>query len=191
MKLAEAIRYAKSLREAAVNRRPQKKAEHDKTAMELLLDEARRVSITNIEKSRELLCLSDWVASTPTLRRIHSLAVKEPALALKCSSCGSDQDAWGGSCYECKNVDSCVSCDSCPECSSMEWVRPQSSEVLVGGKWENAERCLLCGKPILRGPVNFVDNLRPARGSAHAKCANDKKLLGRWLAKQRKAKAKS
>jgi len=43
------------------------------------------------------------------------------------------------------------------------------------------ELCLLCGKPLGRGPANFVDNSRPDKGAAHAKCANDKPLLNRWL----------
>lgn len=152
----EAYRYAVSIREAAGTGKPlpPKRAAYDTAAMSLLLDQARKLSVTNVTRSRELLSLASWCASTKSLRAIHQRACEEPALALKCGSCNSDQDAYATTCYECHGeddegkktcdacptcFDACSTCGGCPACSSVEWVRPRPDEVLRSGRWEKAK----------------------------------------------------
>lgn len=145
------FKYAVSVRDKTIEGRPpRQRAAQDAVAMSLILTEARRVSITDVERSRELLALSSFLASTRLLRALNQGAREEPALALKCSACGSDQDACAGTCYDCRDqndksptgpgLDACITCGSCPDCSSVEWVRPQPDEILRSGQWEKKGR---------------------------------------------------
>lgn len=155
MNFTKAYRHAVAVREEVAQRRPpRKRAGLDQLVMEVLLQEARRISITDIKRSRELLALSSFMASTKALRMAHARAEADPVLALKCGSCNSDQDAHATTCYECHGedddgkrtcdacptcYDACSTCGSCPACSSVEWVRPRPDEVLRSGRWEKAK----------------------------------------------------
>lgn len=132
MKPSEARRLAKSLREGA--EASSFEASDLEEAFNVLLRQARRASIVG---SRTLLALAGWLVQDDKAReKAYEAACRSPELALKCVSCGADQDACASTCPSCRSTESCGDCGECPRCGGGEWVRPAVTERLNGNRWE-------------------------------------------------------